>query len=642
MGTVSYDVAALCILILNIYLFLSKSRFFILETRIFFLILLATTLATTMDVLTVVMYRDVSRYSRELLYAANILYYVFQNTIPFFVFLFLLALSGKIDRRRTSPRKRGLLLWLFSMILIMTTPFTGWIFSFDQTGRYFRGSVLAVLYAIALVYTLTGLFVFHRNRKRVPKETRFAIFLFLPIALLTFGIQFCIPELLVQNLGIALSALIVLLTVQDFGKYTDHVTNLFNRNGLLVQIGLLMQKQEQVTVFLVSLDNVNFLRLVLGPESFSALEREISSRVFGFPRGDRFSALGGPGRFMLVLGDRGRLPSERNALVRAFTSPWLFQDRLLTVNARICEVSIPEDTSDIAVIFQAQHELSRVHERYPLNTVIPFTDLALVNSGRYRSISQAINRALSGDGFSVVFQPIISVESGKTVAAEALLRLSDEKGGMISPGDFIPVAEQTGAIHRMGDVVIREACLFLRELRDRGFSLRLLEVNLSPIQCLQPNLPQRFLTIVQEFDLDPTDLCFEITETAANHSPAVMKRNLDSLVTAGFCIAVDDFGTGYSNITGMMDLPFRIVKLDRSLIMSMDRSENGRLGLEGVVAMFRRMNTELVAEGVETAEQATRITAMSIDYIQGFHYSRPLSPEKFFEYIDKEQNQCTG
>lgn len=613
-----------------------------METRIFFFILLATSLATVMDILTVLMYGNVHSYSRGLLYAANMLYYVFQNTIPFFFILFLLALSGKIDPQRTLPRKRGLFPWLISMSLILTTPVTGWVFSFDVAGRYHRGPLLIVLYAIALAYTLTGLFVFYRNRKRVPRETRLAILLFLPFALLTFIIQFFMSELLLQNLGIALSALIVLLTVQDFGKYTDHVTNLFNRNGLLVQLGLLLNKQEEATAFLVSLDNVNFLRLVLGPESFSALEREIAGRIFGFPRWDRFAALTGQGRFILVLGDRGRLGSERDTLVRAFSTPWPFRDRLLTVSARICEASIPEDTSDMAVLFQAQHELARVQERYPLNTIISFTSLALVNTERHQTISRAISRALVSGGFSVVFQPIISVENGKTVAAEALLRLSDGTGGMISPGEFIPVAELTGAIHRIGDMVIRDACQFLRDLRNRGFSLRLLEVNLSPIQCLQPNLPQRFLTIVQEFGLDPHELCFEITETAANRSPAVVKRNLDSLVNAGFCIAVDDFGTGYSNITGLMDLPFRIVKLDRSLVVSMDRSENGRLGLEGVVSMFRQMNTELVAEGVETAEQVSRITAMHIDYIQGFYYSRPLPPEQFFDFLEKEQPVCTG
>lgn len=642
MGTLNYDVAALCILVLNFFLFFSKSRLYIMETRVFFLILLTTSLATVMDIMTVVMYWDVDDYARGLLYAANMMYYVFQNTIPFFFILFLLALSGKIDPRRARPRKRGLIPWFISMILILTTPITGWVFSFDTAGRYHRGPLLILLYLIALAYTLTGLFIFYRNRKRVPRETRLAIFLFLPFAFLTFIIQFFVPELLIQNLGIALSALIVLLTVQDFGKYTDHVTNLFNRNGLLVQFELLLQKQDKVSAFLVSLDNVNFLRIVLGPESFFALEREISGRVFGFPRSDRFAALTGQGRFILVLGDRARINSERNALVRAFSTPWPFRDRLLTVSARICEVSIPEDTSDMAVLFQAQHEMARARERYPLNTIMPFADLAMVNTGRFQTISRTINRALIGDGFSVVFQPIISVNSGKTIAAEALLRLSDDSGDMISPAEFIPVAEQTGAIHRIGDMVIREACQFLRDLRKKGFVLSLLEINLSPIQCLQPNLPQRFLTIAQEFGLDSRELCFEITETAANRSPAVMKRNLDSLVNSGFSIAVDDFGTGYSNITGLMDLPFRIVKLDRSLIVSMDRSDNGRLGLEGVVAMFRKMNTELVAEGVETAEQASRIAAMGIDYIQGFHYSRPLSPGQFHEYLAKEQTLCTS
>lgn len=642
MGTINYDVAALCILVLNFYLFFSRSRLYIMATRIFFLIILATSLATVMDILTVVMYWDVHTYHRSMLYAANMLYYAFQNTIPFFFILFLLALSGKIDPRRTHPRKRGLIPWLASMLLILSTPVTGWVFSFGQDGVYQRGPLVIVLYAIASGYTLVGLLVFYLNRMRVPRETRFAILLFLPFALLTFVIQFFIPELLIQNLGIALSALIVLLTVQDFGKYTDQVTNLFNRNGLLVQLGLLLQKQKYVSVFLVSLDNVNFLRLVLGPESFSALEREISGKIFGSPREDRFAALVGQGRFILVLGDRARIDAEKAALVRAFSTPWPFRDRLLTVSARICEVHIPEDTPDSSVLFQVHHELARVQERYPLNTIIPFSQLALANTERHQTISRIINRALLNESFSVVFQPIISVKTGKTIAAEALLRLVDDAGSAISPVEFIPVAEQTGAIHRIGDMVIRKACQFLRHVRSSGFTLGMLEVNLSPIQCLQPNLSQRIVTIIQEFSLEPHELCFEITETAANRSPAVIKRNLDSLVTAGFCIAVDDFGTGYSNITGLMDLPFRIVKLDRSLIVSMDRSENGRLGLEGVVAMFKKMNTELVAEGVETEEQAARISAMNIEYIQGFYYSRPLSPDQFLEYLDKEHVVCTG
>jgi EAL domain-containing protein (putative c-di-GMP-specific phosphodiesterase class I) len=121
-----------------------------------------------------------------------------------------------------------------------------------------------------------------------------------------------------------------------------------------------------------------------------------------------------------------------------------------------------------------------------------------------------------------------------------------------------------------------------------------------------------------------------------------MKRNLDALVYAGFTIAVDDFGTGYSNISGLMDLPFRIVKIDRSLIEAMDRSKNGKLGLEGVVTMFRHMSTQLVAEGVETADQVSRVQEMGIDFIQGYYYSRPVPPEAFMEFLAKEGSVCTG
>ncbi len=642
MGTINFDVAALCILLLNFFLFFSRSRLYIQQTRVFFILLLCTAFATVMDIATVLMYWNVHNYPLALLYAVNSLYYIFQNSIPLIFFVFLLALSGKTGKRQSLTGFLMFVPWMVGVGLILTTPLTGLVFRFDPLRAYHRGMAVPLLYTIALAYTFTGLTVFFRNRMKVPRETRIAIFLFLPFALSTFTIQFFFPELLLQNLGIALLALIVLLTVLDFGKYTDHVTNLYNRNGLIVQLGLLLQKRKKATVFLVSLDTVSFIRLVLGAESFSQLEREIATRLFGYAREDRFTALTGQGRFILVNGDSSRLAAERDILLRSIRSPWLFQNRLLSISARICEIHVPEDTSDISTLFQAQYELTRIQGQYPLNTIISFNDLGLANTGRYQDITRKINQALINEGFSVVFQPIISTLTGKTVAAEALIRLSDTSGGLISPGEFIPVAEQNGSIHRIGDFVVRESCMFFQNLRKRGFSLGYLEVNLSPLQCLQPNLPQRFLAIMQEFGLEPHDLCFEITETAANRSPAIMKRNLDALVFSGFSIAVDDFGTGYSNISSLMDLPFRIVKLDRSLIEAMDRSENGRLGLEGVVSMFGHMSTVLVAEGVETLDQVQSILNMNIDFIQGYYYSRPLQPEAFFEFLEKESAACTG
>ena len=177
----------------------------------------------------------------------------------------------------------------------------------------------------------------------------------------------------------------------------------------------------------------------------------------------------------------------------------------------------------------------------------------------------------------------------------------------------------------------------MQSLRKANINIRFIEINLSPIQCLHPNLSQQILSIVKKYDLKPQDICFEITETAANRTPAIIKTNLENLAALGFLIAIDDFGTGYSNITQLMNLPFRIVKFDRSLLEAANRSENGELGTQGLVSMFKHIDTKLVAEGAETAQQVEQIHTMGIDYIQGYYFSKPLNPEIFKEYVTSNE-----
>lgn len=290
MGNINYDIAALCILFLNFFLFFSRSRLYIAQTRAFFLILLANLLATTTDILSVVMYWNQTYYPRSLHYAVNISYYLFQNIMPFLFIIFLVSLCEKLKKAGLISRVLLFSSWSFCVILILSTPITGYVFLFDAQGHYFRGPMLPFLYGMALLSIVVGLSIFYINRHQVPWETRLAVFFFLPFSLLAIGIQFFYSEILLQNLGIAISGLIILLTIQDFGNYTDHVTKLFNRNGLFYQLKVVLQKRKRVFIFLVSLDTVNFLRLVLGPETFSSLEREIARKLFSFIREGRFAA----------------------------------------------------------------------------------------------------------------------------------------------------------------------------------------------------------------------------------------------------------------------------------------------------------------------------------------------------------------
>ena len=169
-------------------------------------------------------------------------------------------------------------------------------------------------------------------------------------------------------------------------------------------------------------------------------------------------------------------------------------------------------------------------------------------------------------------------------------------------------------------------------LRKQGYKLSYIDVNLSSLQCLQKNIADRMLTAIQRYGLDPADIRFEITETAAAQSPFLMKNNLASLSEAGFILAIDDFGTGHSNLYMLMGIPFSVVKLDRSLLLAMNESIQGRIGMESISGMFKKMGIPLVAEGVETAAELEEMRKLKIDLIQGYYFSKPLSKADFLNY----------
>lgn len=640
MGIIYFDIAALCIHVLNFYLYFSRSRLYLKQTRVFLYFILVSAFATIADIATLIFYANAKAYSLFIHYAINMLFYIFQNSIPIFFFLFILSLIEEKREVKKWVKYISYIPWVLSLLLIVTTPFTHKVFYFDSHLNYIRGEFLTILYAFALAYTLVGFFSFYFNRSVSSKLTQGAVFLFLPLSLLSLVIQFLFPNLLVQNLGIALSSLIILLTIQDFNRFTDFRTQLYNRNGFLAQLDLLIKRKGSCTVFLVSIDIARFIHIVFGPDIYLSLEKQIASKVFGTARSDRFAAKIDQGRFMLATSNRDQIVEERKALIKAFSNPWYFQDRNLIITAHICEVTIPLDTSEVLSLFQAQKELTQIFDQYPSNSIIPFNQLKLSRSTRYLEINKKIHEALVYDGFTVVFQPIVSHKTKKTIAAEALIRFKDTSSGFISPAEFIPIAEQTGKIHEIGNFVIQKSCQFFQLLKRKKISIDFIEINLSPIQCLHPNLSQKIFSIVKEYNLEPEELCFEITETAANRSPEMIKTNLDALASSGFKIAVDDFGTGYSNITQLMSLPFSIIKFDRSLLEMASESENGKLGLEGLVTMFKHIETALVAEGVETSQQVAQIDLLEVDYMQGYYFSKPLNPDVFIEFLkkDKETN----
>jgi EAL domain-containing protein (putative c-di-GMP-specific phosphodiesterase class I) len=253
---------------------------------------------------------------------------------------------------------------------------------------------------------------------------------------------------------------------------------------------------------------------------------------------------------------------------------------------------------------------------------------------RRRSISwleteSELRRALDNDELHNVYQAIVSPRSGRIVGFEALVRWHHPERGVVSPADFIPVAEQSGLIVPLGSVVLERACKeAVRWNADRaeGNPLRV-AVNFSPRQLSHPRAVEMVVDTLERTGLDPGLLCVEITESALVEDAASTLSTLNRLKALGVTLALDDFGTGYSSLTYVRRFPIDTLKIDRSFIDGIAGSTEDEAIVTAVLSMGRALGVHVVAEGVETEEQAARLRSLGCTLAQGYLFSRPISPD---------------
>ena len=218
------------------------------------------------------------------------------------------------------------------------------------------------------------------------------------------------------------------------------------------------------------------------------------------------------------------------------------------------------------------------------------------------------------------------------------MRLHDPTYGWVSPALFIPEAEQSGAIVAVGSILLDKICAFLGSADLDALGMEYVEANLSVDQCIRPQLADEVLGLLGRYGVEPSRVNLEMTETSGSFSQEVVERNVRRLSAAGVSFSLDDYGTGYSNVTRALDLPFSLVKFDKSFVDALD-DEQVRAVLAQSIAMMKSIGKSVLVEGVESQEQADAVRAMGADYIQGYLYARPLPQDEFEAFL---RGQCSG
>ena len=420
----------------------------------------------------------------------------------------------------------------------------------------------------------------------------------------------------------------------QYMAYHDYLTELPNRRAfeerLDLEIRLANVDERKFGVLFLNLDGFKFINDSLGRDIGDLLLTEIARKIknelsnyiemIARTDGDEFA--------ILTTKVQGASSMEQIAreVLQLFAQPFDIKDYSLFVTSSIGISVYPESGKESSSLMKNADLALYLAEKSGSNNFKIYSPTANIGTYKIFSLKNDLNQALRNNQFLLYYQPIIHTGTKQIVSVEALIRWDHPDWGTILPGEFIPLAEESGLIIQLGEWVLQTVCKNLRLWHKAGYFIKA-SVNLSVIQFLQADLLEMIESTLQKNDLDPKWINIEITETAMIEQEVKVLEKVRKMREMGIQISLDDFGTGYASFKKLIDLKPDILKLDRSIIKGITEDKDSIEITKSIIQLAHKLSIEVVAEGVETEEQHEFLSKLECDWVQGYLFSRPVPVE---------------
>ncbi|SFB28037.1 bifunctional diguanylate cyclase/phosphodiesterase [Pseudomonas sp. NFPP24] len=424
----------------------------------------------------------------------------------------------------------------------------------------------------------------------------------------------------------------------------DFLTGLPNRQKLQEQLDKILidagRRQRRVAVLCVGLDDFKSVNEQFTYQAGDKLLLALADRLRAHSgRLGALARLGGD-QFALVQADIDQ-PYEAAELAQSILddleAEFALDHEGIRLRATIGITLFPEDGDSTEKLLQKAEQtmtLAKTRSRNRYQFYIASVDSEM---RRRRELEKDLREALSRDQFHLVYQPQISYRDHRVVGVEALIRWQHPEHGLVPPDLFIPLAEQNGTIIPIGEWVLDQACRQLREWHDLGFTDLRMAVNLSTVQLHHTELPRVVNNLMQIYRLPPRSLELEVTETGLMEDISTAAQHLLSLRRSGALIAIDDFGTGYSSLSYLKSLPLDKIKIDKSFVQDLLDDDDDATIVRAIIQLGKSLGMQVIAEGVETAEQEAYIISEGCHEGQGYHYSKPLQARELAAFLKQSE-----
>jgi len=456
---------------------------------------------------------------------------------------------------------------------------------------------------------------------------------FLAAALAVF--QSVTPAMDVNNITLAMILLLLLVCCQRQRVNRDALTGAGSREALSSLIQRMIAAQQPFTLQQVSLLHFRRVNHRYGLMVGDAMLQKVASAIQHICPADRCFRFNGTD--FVIFHDH--LPDDESNqqlsdLRDRFTDYWEAGGVRTLMGVSFAQVSYPQGGTTAEELINNLEYCQLQARDLPDGAVVIFDDNVRQRLANREYVNELISTSLNNNRFFLCYQPIYDADGVHPCGAEALLRLRDENGKVVSPGVFIPAAEESGSIIQVTWMVLDKVCSFIHQ--HRGENLPPISINFSAQQFAEQDMCSVIQRYLDHYQIDPHQIKIEITERVFTEINDLLLKNIHGLQDMGVGLYLDDFGTGYSNLASVLNYPIEVVKVDKSLLSEDENSKANDL-LQALVSGLKHLDVQVLIEGVETSEQSHRMQTIGVDRMQGFYYARPMEEKDFLNHMSSHR-----
>jgi EAL domain-containing protein (putative c-di-GMP-specific phosphodiesterase class I) len=513
---------------------------------------------------------------------------------------------------------------IFLQLLVLIGFVQGTIFYIDDTG-YHRGPFHSLIYVVSFFYVIYSFIIMFRLRDRIRrKRERYGIFFFNFIIFVGLIFRYSLPKVLLFDTFCMMSDMVIYLVFANPEGFLERRSYTFNSKALRSYVEENLGKRGFKMLAFV-LNDYHDMREIYGGVQMDQGIALISAHLIKcYPKCVNFYY--NNGRFIILGDNKTEFEVIHEELRNRFKLPWRAFNAELYLDACYALLDCNKVYRSVDEVFNTLNLLLDKTESLGDDYNILSDEGTLQDYEDRLDVKKALEYAVDNDKVEVFLQPLLNSATRKVIGAEALSRIRDADGKIISPGAFIPIAEMNGRINQLGEQVFEKVCRFISENDIETMGLEFINVNLSPIQFMRSDLVDRFTSIINKYDVNPELIHLEITEVFMIDE-LQMERQINILQRSGFKFVLDDYGKGYSNLSRMKRSPFVNIKLDMEVVW--DYCNEPDVFIPMMVKAFKEMDLGITAEGIETEQMADAMTDIGVDYLQGMLFSPPIPEDEF-------------